>query len=80
MIIELSWSALRNRGPSSELSAKFLVRHESGVAAVLARFWPVFVRVGVRVRVRVRVKVRVMGWVGSTPGARTLTAPERCNT
>ena len=47
LIIEQAWSALRKRGSGSELSANFLIRYESGVAAFLARFWPVLIRVGV---------------------------------
>ena len=62
LIVGWAWSVLRNRGPGSELSANFLVRCESRLAAFLLRFWPVLVRVGVRVRVR----VSVVGWVGST--------------
>ena len=69
-IIEWACSALQNRGPVSEMSANVLVRYESGVAAFLARFWSVLVRVVVRGR------VRVMDWVY----ARTLIPPERCNT
>ena len=55
MIIEWGRSALRNRGPGSEFLVNFLSRCESGVAAFLARFWPVLVWVRVRVSVGVGV-------------------------
>ena len=54
---------------STESSANFLVQSESGAAALLARFWPILVRVGVRVRVR----VRALGSAGGFRPLRSLT-------
>ena len=66
LIIEWARAALRNRGPGSELSANFLARCESGAAAFVARFWPVWSGLGSG------LGLRDMGWVY----ARTLIPPE----